>query len=168
VTARTKCSVAGHYGPALWVFSTSGFHRFLATKPERDLRSFAKPPEAPGASSSLFTPSSAQAASKPRLSLDDFARAVAKAEGAKPELNNPGDIKDSSGQIAQFGSMEEGERRLRGQLRAMVSGSSAYYKPDMTLAQAGLIYSGGDPNWSKNVAKELGVTEDTKLADLIS
>src|SRR5271168_5023799 len=33
LTARTKCSVAGHYGPALWVFSTSGFHRFLATKP---------------------------------------------------------------------------------------------------------------------------------------
>jgi hypothetical protein len=35
LTARTKYSVAGHYGPALWVFSTSGFHRFLATKPVR-------------------------------------------------------------------------------------------------------------------------------------
>jgi hypothetical protein len=33
LTARTKCSVAGHVGPALWVFSTSGFHRFFATKP---------------------------------------------------------------------------------------------------------------------------------------
>jgi hypothetical protein len=33
LTARTKCSVAGHYGPAVRVFSTSGFHRFLATKP---------------------------------------------------------------------------------------------------------------------------------------
>ena len=26
------CSVAGHGGPAVWVFSTSGFHRFFATK----------------------------------------------------------------------------------------------------------------------------------------
>src|SRR6201993_5637319 len=27
------CSVTGHVGPAVWVFSTSGFHRFFATKP---------------------------------------------------------------------------------------------------------------------------------------
>src|SRR5260221_13518696 len=27
------CSVAGPCDPAVWVFSTSGFHRFLATKP---------------------------------------------------------------------------------------------------------------------------------------
>src|SRR5580693_438743 len=32
-TYRPMCSVAGHCGPAVWVFSTSGFHRFLATKP---------------------------------------------------------------------------------------------------------------------------------------
>ena len=29
------CSVAGHLGPAIGVFSTSGFHRFCATKPDR-------------------------------------------------------------------------------------------------------------------------------------
>src|SRR5271163_961577 len=33
LTARTRCSVAGQCGPAVWVFSTSGFHRFFATKP---------------------------------------------------------------------------------------------------------------------------------------
>src|SRR5271154_2118127 len=33
LTARTGCSVAGQCGPAVWVFSTSGFHRFFATKP---------------------------------------------------------------------------------------------------------------------------------------
>src|SRR6266481_4333387 len=33
LTYRTMCSVAGRSGPAVWVFSTSGFHRFLATKP---------------------------------------------------------------------------------------------------------------------------------------
>jgi transposase len=27
------CSVAGHVGPAVWVFSNGGFHRFFATKP---------------------------------------------------------------------------------------------------------------------------------------
>src|SRR5580698_1543300 len=32
-TYRPMCSVAGHCAPAVWVFSTSGFHRFLATKP---------------------------------------------------------------------------------------------------------------------------------------
>jgi hypothetical protein len=33
LTYRAMCSVAGHFGPAMWVFSTSGFHRFFATKP---------------------------------------------------------------------------------------------------------------------------------------
>jgi hypothetical protein len=29
LTARAKCSVAGQLDPVVWVFSTSGFHRFL-------------------------------------------------------------------------------------------------------------------------------------------
>src|SRR5258706_8781240 len=33
LTYRAMCSVAGHSDPVDWVFSTSGFHRFLATKP---------------------------------------------------------------------------------------------------------------------------------------
>src|SRR5258708_30086949 len=33
LTARTRCSVAGQCGPAVGVFSASGFHRFFATKP---------------------------------------------------------------------------------------------------------------------------------------
>jgi hypothetical protein len=33
LTYRAMCSVSGRCGPAVWVFSTSGFHRFLATKP---------------------------------------------------------------------------------------------------------------------------------------
>jgi len=33
LTARTRCSVAGQCDPVVGVFSTSGFHRFLATKP---------------------------------------------------------------------------------------------------------------------------------------
>ena len=33
LTARTRCSVAGRCGPAIWGSSSSGFHRFFATKP---------------------------------------------------------------------------------------------------------------------------------------
>jgi hypothetical protein len=35
LTYRAMCSVAGPCDPVVWVFSTSGFHRFLATKPVR-------------------------------------------------------------------------------------------------------------------------------------
>src|ERR1700687_3143638 len=30
---RAMCSVAGACDPAVWIFSTSGFHHFFATKP---------------------------------------------------------------------------------------------------------------------------------------
>jgi hypothetical protein len=33
LTDRAICSIAGHSTPVVWVFSTSGFHRFFATKP---------------------------------------------------------------------------------------------------------------------------------------
>jgi hypothetical protein len=33
LSCRTMCSVAGHFGAAIQVFSTSGFHCFFATKP---------------------------------------------------------------------------------------------------------------------------------------
>src|SRR6266850_7575490 len=33
LTYRAMCSVAGQCDPVVWVFSTTGFHRFLATKP---------------------------------------------------------------------------------------------------------------------------------------
>src|SRR3979490_3314922 len=33
LTYRAMCSVAGQLDPVVWVFSASGFHRFLATKP---------------------------------------------------------------------------------------------------------------------------------------
>ena len=33
LTFRARCLVAGHGGPAVWVFSTSGFHCLFATKP---------------------------------------------------------------------------------------------------------------------------------------
>jgi hypothetical protein len=35
LTYRTICSVVVQCNSVIWVFSTSGFHRFLATKPVR-------------------------------------------------------------------------------------------------------------------------------------
>src|ERR1035437_5304362 len=37
------CSVAGHYGPAMWGFSRSGFHHLFATKPVCSETSNAEP-----------------------------------------------------------------------------------------------------------------------------
>jgi hypothetical protein len=33
LNCRAMDSGAGHYGPAVWIFSTSGFHRLFATRP---------------------------------------------------------------------------------------------------------------------------------------
>src|SRR6202171_10755 len=33
LTDRAMCSVVGQGSPVVWIFSTSGFHRFFATKP---------------------------------------------------------------------------------------------------------------------------------------
>jgi hypothetical protein len=35
LNSRAMCSVAGRVGPAVWVFSTSGFHRFFANEAAR-------------------------------------------------------------------------------------------------------------------------------------
>ena len=43
MTDHTMCSVAGHVGPAVRVSSTSGFHRFFATKPVRSETNKAEP-----------------------------------------------------------------------------------------------------------------------------
>jgi hypothetical protein len=37
------CSVPGHDGPEVWVFSQGGFHRLLATKPVCSETSKAEP-----------------------------------------------------------------------------------------------------------------------------
>lgn len=52
------------------------------------------------------------------------------------------------------------------QVTRMLSGKDDLYPATMTLAEAGLRYSGGDPNWSKNVAAALGVAESITLAEL--
>lgn len=110
--------------------------------------------------------------------LKNFARAVASAEGygipgAIPTVaNNPGDLKlgeptvPGTG-ITMFDSASEGWNRLYRQLALIVSGSSAYYNLDNTIAEMGQIYANGDQNWARNVAGYLGVSTDAKLWEVI-
>ena len=99
-----------------------------------------------------------------------FAQAIATAEGygvpgARPTVNNnPGDLvgwpgtpTDSSG-YSVFATPQAGWDALETQLGTISSGESAYYTPDMTIAQMGDTWADGDSNWAQNVAASLGVT----------
>ena len=88
--------------------------------------------------------------------------------------NNPGNIKsgglkevdvmangiDSQGHLI-FPTPEAGFEALIKDIQAKVSGNSKYLPANPTLAQLGSVYA-EDPNWSKSVARILGVTPETK------
>jgi 8-oxo-dGTP pyrophosphatase MutT (NUDIX family)/GNAT superfamily N-acetyltransferase len=100
--------------------------------------------------------------------LDAVIEAISRAEGAKPERNNPGNITDfNTGEIKTFATPEEGRDALEDQLNRIADGVHPFIKPDMTLREAGLIYSNGDPNWARNVAIIMRVPQHTKMKDLI-
>lgn len=113
-----------------------------------------------------------------------FAQAVSVAEGfgipgAIPTTaNNPCDLSvgDSGSfetdgvankeNVVRFVHLEDGWQAAYVKFNRILAGRSLVYPLTMTLAEMGLRYSGGDPNWSANVAKELGVSTETTLADL--
>ena len=111
------------------------------------------------------------------ITIQDLATAIMKAEGGDVSgsvpnrANNPGDLKlGDLGQgtingVTVFPDFATGFAALQKQVGSMVDGSSKYYDPSQTLADVGNTYSGGDPNWAKNVANFLGVTPDTTLGD---
>lgn len=111
------------------------------------------------------------------MSTSPFADAVARAEGfgipgAIPTLaNNPGDLAlgdlgygTLGNNISIFPSTQAGETALQNQINAMANGTSKYYSPNETLAQAGSTYSGGS-SWATNVAKFLGIPTSATLAE---
>jgi len=51
----------------------------------------------------------------------------------------------------------------------MLAGTSMWYKPSMTIREVAKIYTGGDkPDaWASIVAKQLKVTPDTRLSELV-
>lgn len=110
----------------------------------------------------------------PTRKIIRIAAAIAKAEGygvpgAIPtRQNNPGNIRDQTGQIATYSTPEEGWQALYRQVLLMLTGESRYYRPEMTIAEIARIYT-GEPtymNWAVNVARELGVSTDTRLRDI--
>lgn len=114
-------------------------------------------------------------------SVTSFAQAIAYAEGygipgAIPTVaNNPGDLvipgwapTMGSAGIAVFDSPDYGWSRLYRQVALIIAGRSNYYRLDMTLAEMGRTYAGGDENWSRNVASYLGVSPSTTLAQVLT
>lgn len=109
-----------------------------------------------------------------------FARAVASAEGfgipgAIPTVaNNPGDLvldgwsPTLGAGIAVFDSEDYGWSRLYRQLSIILTGGSSHYYPDMSIADMGLKWSGGDPNWARNVARYLNVSTATPLWQVLA
>ena len=121
--------------------------------------------------------SSLPAGSVPPI-VQQFADAIAQAEGfyvsgsVPNRKNNPGDI-ESSGQIIQYPTVNDGWQALYNQVYLMFYGGSAHYNPSMSITEVAWIYADGadDPvgaqNWASNVAQALGVTTDTTLQNLL-
>jgi hypothetical protein len=112
------------------------------------------------------------------VTIQQLAQAITKAENSPPEWNNPGSLTGAdkgSFQTCGFGNKEgvwkfvnraDGEKALEVKCARMLLGKSTVYPPQMDLIEVGLKYSGGNPNWSKNVAAILGVPETTTIAEL--
>ena len=116
--------------------------------------------------------------------VQTLAHAIAKAEGfgskgAVPtRYHNPGDIRASRGvkypgQIGLnshgyviFKNDRAGWDAMQSQLDKILSGDSKFYSISMTLRQLAKRYA-TSPLWVKNVAKNLGVTADTTLAEIL-
>jgi len=109
-----------------------------------------------------------------------LAKAISVAEGSNPAWNNPGDLTGedagsfetngtaNSDGVWRFVNNVDGWLALYIKVNRMLLGRSEVYHLTDTLEIVGEKYSGGDPNWAKNVAAYLGVPESTTLAQLAS
>jgi hypothetical protein len=107
-----------------------------------------------------------------------FGQAIAVAEGTVNrdgslntgslgiQLNNPGDLEDSSGQLRSFATIEDGWNALYSQADAMLNGTSRIYRQNMTIAQAAYLYTGNDHAiaWATAVAQQLGLSINSTLS----
>jgi hypothetical protein len=120
-----------------------------------------------------------QSASK----VQDFAHAIAKAEGfytrgtIPNRYSNPGDLKARAGEkypgqkgIGKGGHVifrndAAGWAALTHQIEEAVSGDSQFYNPSMTFRQVAKKYAGNYRVWLKNVTGVLGVDADMSIYD---
>lgn len=89
------------------------------------------------------------------------------------KTNNPGDLENGDiGLGTSYGktiykSPISGWLNLFEQIERMVNGKSKYYNPEMTFAQMGLMYSGGNPKYAMNLCSFLGIDTTTTLGDYL-
>jgi hypothetical protein len=111
--------------------------------------------------------------------LSQFAAAIAQAEGynvagSRPQRNNnPGDLTNwpgvptDAGGYSVFPDAQSGWNALEQDLNTIRTGQSQYISPDMSIAQMGAAWAGGDPNWAGNVAAALRTTTNAIIGPLL-
>lgn len=106
--------------------------------------------------------------------LIPWAKAIEKFENANKSWNNPGAIRSVSGPFLRFKTYEEGFNYLLNYLTRAASGKHKAYPRggETTLLEFQHIYSPAEDNnnpeaYANFVAKEIGVTTDTKIKSLV-
>jgi hypothetical protein len=115
--------------------------------------------------------------------VQNFARAIAKAEGSGKKgviptrYHNPGDLKAvhgfkypgqvgiGKGKHVIFQTDQAGWAALIHQINTILAGQSKHYTLDMTLQQVAKKYAGNWQRFAKSLAHNLGVPQDTTLAE---
>jgi len=118
------------------------------------------------------------------VTVEQLGHAIATAEGwgipgSIPTVaNNPGDLTgDDAGYfttagvmnkegVVKFVDVDDGWSALHWKCYRILSGKSKVYPPEMTIEEMGMKYSGGNPNWAVNVARELGLSVTTTIAEM--
>lgn len=113
------------------------------------------------------------------MTVEQIAEAIARQEGfyvlntIPARSNNPGDMRlgdigfGTLGEgITVFNDLQHGWDALYREISLILTGKSHAYTLDMPMSAVGMKWSGGDPNWSRNVCEILGIGEDTTLAQL--
>jgi hypothetical protein len=85
----------------------------------------------------------------------------------RPGLHYPGQVGISHHCYVIFCSDAAGFSALESNLRKIATGKSVYYAPDITINKMARLYATNWHTWAKNVAKNLDVPTDTRLADLL-
>ena len=111
--------------------------------------------------------------------LDEWCAAIKQMEGAKPERNNPGNLRYVGQKYAvndrgfcKFDTYQHGYDALKNLLIRACTGTSSMYKPEMTLTDFYRVYApssdGNNPeHYAQFVADKLGLPVDTKIKNLI-
>ena len=111
-----------------------------------------------------------------------FCQAIAIAEGYGADPNNaptshhnPGDLgpadtgyageEHGGSVVSKMPTDEQGWQDLYNKISRVFAGMSHTYHKTMTIRQFAELYAGDSVNWSRNVAADLNVPEDTRLID---